>query len=60
MTNALRMDVGQRSEELINIELDFEHWHHSLELVEVAGSAVYGFGDIFEDQVQVDFVSLRR
>ncbi len=58
MTDALRVDVCQGAEELIDVELDFEDGHDSLHLVEISGGAVHGFGDVFEDEVQVDFVFL--
>jgi hypothetical protein len=51
MTNSLRMDVGKGSEKLVDVQLDFEHWHDSLELAKVARRAVDSFGDVFEDQI---------
>jgi hypothetical protein len=58
VADALRVDVGERAEELVDVELDFEDRHDRLHLVEVARSPVDGFGDEFEDQVEVDFVLL--
>jgi hypothetical protein len=60
MTDALRMDVGEGTEKLIDVELDFKVWHESLELVEVTGSTVDCLGNVFEDQIEVDFVFLLR
>jgi hypothetical protein len=51
--------VGEGAEELVDVELDFEYGHGGLHLVEVAGSAVDGLGDVLLDQVEVDLVLLR-
>jgi hypothetical protein len=56
---ALGVDVGQRAEELVDVQLDLEDGHDGLELAEVPRGAIDGFGDVFQDQVQVDLVSLR-
>jgi hypothetical protein len=56
---SLRMDVGQRAEQLVDVQLDLEHGHDGLELAEVSRGAIDGFRDVFQDQVQVDLVSLR-
>jgi hypothetical protein len=52
------VDVGERTEELIDVELDFKDGHHSLHLVEVARCAIDGLGDEFKHEVEVDFVLL--
>ena len=54
------MDIGQRSEELVNVQFDFEYWHGGLHLVEVTGGSVDGFGDVFEDEVEVNFIFLMQ
>jgi hypothetical protein len=54
------VDVGERAEELVDVELDFQYWHDRLELIEVPGSTIDGLGDVFEDQVEIDFVFLWR
>lgn len=54
------MDVGQRPEELVDVKLDLEHRHRSLEFVEVARCAVHRLGDILEDEVEIDFIFLLR
>jgi hypothetical protein len=58
VADALRVDVGQRAEQLVDVQLDLENGHDGLELAEVSGGAVDGFGDVFQDQVEVDLVSL--
>ena len=55
----MRVDVGKRTEELVNVELDFQHGHGGLHLVEVPGCSVNGFWDIFENEVQVHFIFLQ-
>ena len=52
------MDVGERAEELVDVELDFEDGHDSLHLVEVARCSVDGFRDVLEHEVKIDFVLL--
>lgn len=58
VTDALRMNVCKRTEELINVKFDFQHWHGGLHLVEVAGCPVNGLWDKFKDEVQVHFIFL--
>lgn len=58
MTDALRMDVCERTEELVDVEFDFQHRHGGLHLVEVAGCPVDGLWDKFEDEVQIHFIFL--
>lgn len=36
MADALRVDVGERSEELVGIQLDLEDGHRRLQLAEVS------------------------
>jgi hypothetical protein len=52
------MDVCQRAEELVDVKFDLQDRHDSLHLVEISRSTVDGLGDIFEDQVEIDLVSL--
>lgn len=59
MTNSLGVDVGQRPEQLVDVELDLEHGHSGLEFVEVARGTVHGFRDILENQVEVHFIFLQ-
>jgi hypothetical protein len=58
VTDALRVDVGEGAEELVDVQLDLEGRHDRLDLIEVARGAVHRLGDEFEDQVEVDFVLL--
>lgn len=41
------MNVGERTEQLVNVELDLENGHDRLHLVEVARSAVDRLRDEF-------------
>jgi len=59
VADALAVDVGERAEELIYVELHLENRHGGLDFVEVAAGAVDGFRDELEDQVQVDLILLR-
>ncbi len=52
------MDVGQRSEELIDVQLDLEDRHGSLHLVEISRSSIDCLWDVLEDEIEVDFVLL--
>jgi len=58
VANALGVDVRQRAEELVDIKLNFENGHNSFHLVKISGSSVDSLGDIFENEVEVDFVFL--
>lgn len=58
MTDALRVDVGERAEQLVNVQLDFENGHDGLHLVEVTGGAVDCLGDELEDEIQVHLIFL--
>lgn len=58
MAYPLRVDVCQRPEQLIDIQFDFQDGHHGLQLIEISRCTVDCFWYVFEDQVQVDFVSL--
>jgi hypothetical protein len=52
------MDIGERTEQLVYIELDFEDWHDRLHLVEVTRGTVHSLGNEFEYEVEIDFVLL--
>lgn len=60
MANALRVNVGEGSEELIDVELDFQDGHRRFHLVEETRRAIHGFGDEFLDEIEVDLVFLCR
>lgn len=51
MANALRVDVCQGSEELVNVEFDFEYGHCRLHLVEEPGSSVHRLRDKFLNEI---------
>jgi hypothetical protein len=59
VADPLRVNVRERTEQLVNVELHLEDGHDRLHLVEVTRSAVNGFGDEFEHKVQVDLVLLQ-
>lgn len=59
MADALGVDVGESAEELVDIELDFEVWHGGLHLIEISRGPVDSFGDVFLNQVEVDFILLQ-
>ena len=59
MANALGVDVGESTEELVDIELHLKVWHGGLHLVKVSGCPVDGFGNVFLNQVEVDFILLQ-
>lgn len=58
MTDALGVNVCERAEKLVNVKLDFKRGHGGLELVEEPRGAVDGFGDEFEDQIEIDLILL--
>lgn len=58
VANALRMDVSQGPEELVDVELDFENRHRGLHLVEEAGSTVDGLGNELLHQIEIHLVLL--
>lgn len=58
MTDALRVNIRQTTEELVGVEFDLEHRHGGLHLAEVARCTVDGLRDILEDQIEVHFIFL--
>jgi hypothetical protein len=58
VADALGVNVGERSEELVDVELDLEDGHDRLHLVEITRRPVYGLGHELKHQVEVDFVFL--
>ena len=58
MAYTLGVDVGQRAEELIDVDLYLQDRHGGLHLVEEARSSIYGFWNEFQHQIQVDLVFL--
>lgn len=43
---------------MVHVQLDLESWHGLLEFDVVPAGSVYGFGYVFQDEVEVDFVLL--
>ena len=60
MADALRMNICEGTEELVDVELDFENWHGCLHLVEISRCPVDGLGDKFLYEVEVDFILLPK
>ena len=58
MADSLRVNVGERTEQLVDVELNLENGHNRLHFVEVARSAVNGLGNELEHEVEVDLVLL--
>lgn len=58
MADSLGVDVGERAEKLVDVELDLENGHDGLHLVEIARSPVNGFRHELEYEVEVNFVFL--
>lgn len=54
-----RVDIGKRAEELIHVELNLEHWHRLLKLCIMTAGAVDSFGNVFEYEIEIDFILLR-
>ena len=60
VTDPHRMDVGERTEELVDVDLYFQYRHCSLQLVEEARCSVDSLRDEFEHEVQVYFFLLHK
>lgn len=58
VADALRVDVRQSSEELVNIEFDFEDGHRRLHFVEESGGSVNSLGDKLLDEIEIHFILL--
>lgn len=58
MANANRVDIGKGTEKLVHIQFDLEHRHGLFEFGVMATSAVDGLRDIFQHEVQVNFIFL--
>lgn len=59
VADALGVDIRQRPEELVSVELHLEDGHSRLQLVKESRSSVDRLGDKFLDEVEVDFVFLQ-
>jgi len=60
VADTLRVDVGERPEQLVDVQLDFKYRHSGFHLVEISGCAVHGLGNKFEDEVKVNLVFLNH
>lgn len=58
VADALRVDVGQRPEKLIDVQLHLQDRHRCLEFVEVTGGTIHCLWNILEHQIEVHFVFL--
>jgi hypothetical protein len=58
-TQSIAFNTGRRrTAHLVHVQLDLQHRHRLLQFRVVSRSAVYGLGDKFEHQVEVNFVLL--
>ena len=60
MADANRVNVRERSQKLIHIQLDLQHRHGLLEFYIVARSTIYCFGHVFKNEVKIDLVILLK
>lgn len=58
MADALRVDIGQGAEQLVDVELYLEDRHGRLHLIEVTRSAVNGLRDELEHEVEIHLIFL--
>jgi len=58
VADALGVDVGERAEELVDVELDLEDGHRRLHLVEESRGPVDGFRNEFLHEIEVDLILL--
>jgi hypothetical protein len=58
VTNADRMNIGERAEELIHIKLDLKNGHGLFKLYVVSTGAIDRLRDEFKNEIEVDFVFL--
>ena len=56
VADPLRVDISERAEELVDVQLDFENGHDRLHLVEVARGPVDSLWNEFEHEVEVHFI----
>jgi len=59
MADSERMDIGQTSEQLIHVQLDLEHGHCLLDLGVVARCTIDRLWDIFEHEIEENFILLQ-
>jgi len=54
------VDIGKRTEELVHVQFDLEHGHGLFEFRIMATGTVNGFGNIFKNKIEINFVFLPR
>ena len=60
MTDTLRMDIGQSSEQLVNVQLDFENRHRRFHLVEESRGTIHRLRYKLLHKVQINLIFLRH
>ena len=60
MTYSHRMNVREGPQALVHVEFDFEHWHLLFHFRVGSRATVEVFGDVFQNQVQVNFTLLQK
>lgn len=60
VTNANGVDVGEWAKKLIHVKFDLKHGHWLLEFCIMATSAIDCFWNIFENEIEIDFVFLEH
>lgn len=54
------MNIREGSQALVHVEFDFEHWHLLFHFRVGSRATVEVFGDVFQNQVQVNLTLLQR
>lgn len=60
VADANTVDIGKRTEELVHVQFDLEHGHGLFEFRIMATGTVNGFGNIFKNKIEINFVFLPR
>lgn len=58
MADALRVNVCKGSEELVDVQLDFQSGHGRLHLVEKARGPIDSFGNKLLNEIEINFILL--
>lgn len=58
MTDTLGVNVGQGSEELVDVQLDLQRGHGGLHFIEKTRGPIDGLRNKFLDQVEIDLILL--
>jgi len=58
MADALRMDICEGTEKLVNVKFDLENRHSRLHLVEISRRTIDRLGNIFLHQVEIHLILL--